>query len=196
MKDQKHKFLIGFDMDGIIANLHQAWLDWYNKTWNDKVPLGRLQWDLKAIVKKECGNKIYTYLRNPSIYETVLPIDGAIPSIQHLIKAGHDVIIVTHPAGGSVTVPDKTAWLKRYLPEIKEENIIFTSRKDLLKLDIFVDDSPKNIIHYRKAWPDSQILTIAWPYNEEVVDLVDLRANSYKKPAKAWNRIVEYIEEL
>ena len=196
MRRHKEKLTIGFDMDGILANLHAAWLNWYNEKWKDDLPLSKLQWDLKAIVKKECGDHVYDYLKDPNIYLKVQPIDGAVDGVKEIMAMGHDVVVVTHPAGGSETVPDKRNWLAKYLPEIKDDNIIFCSKKEIIKLDVFVDDSPNNIVKYRKAWPKSSILTIAWPYNKDVEELVDLRAQSYKKTDKAWDRIVEYIEDL
>lgn len=191
----KSKLVIGLDMDGIFANLHQAWLNWYNKTWNDNIPLSKLQWDLKSIVKKECGDQIYNYLYSPDIYKEVDPIPGSLKAIKKLIKI-HDVIVITHPAGGCETVPDKARWLKKYLPELPESNYMFVAKKYLTKFDVFVDDSPNNIVPYREAWPDAHILTIAWPYNECVESLVDLRANSYKYPKKAWKNILEYIMDI
>lgn len=196
MKKHKDRLVIGCDLDGIIANLHAAWLDWYNKKWHDNLPLSKLQWDLKGIVKKECGDAVYDYLRDVHIYENVQPIDGAVEGVKKLISDGHDFVIITHAAGGSKTIPDKAKWISTYLPDVKEDNVIYCSRKELVKVDVFIDDSPNNIIKYRKAWPKAHILAIAWPYNKSAEDKLDLRASSYRRTDRAWDRMLEYIEGL
>lgn len=192
----KSKLVIGFDLDGIIAAFHEAWLSWYNKTWDDNISIHQLKWDLKSIVKEECGNDVYNFIRSADIYKNILPIPGSLKTVTDLAKMGHDVLIVTHPAGGSHTIPDKMMWIRKHLPMIREDNVIFISRKELIKLDVFVDDSPRNIIPYRKAWPDSHILTIAWPYNQELGSIVNLRAASYQQPYLAWKAIQKYILDL
>lgn len=196
-KKTNKKFHIGIDMDGILASFHQAWLDWYNKKWDDNLTPLDLVWDLQTIVKPECGSQIFNFLQKKNIYKHIEPLPGAMKALHTLVNQGHDIVIITQAAGGVGTVPDKQEWLDRYLPhKISRDNIMYTSRKELVKFDIFIDDSPSNIIHYRNAWPYSQILTIAWPHNIEVKNLVNLYANGFDKTKDAWKEIVNYIETI
>jgi 5'-nucleotidase len=193
-KRKSRKSIIGFDADGIVCALHQPWLDWYNKKWNDHLKLENItEWFFHKVTKKECGKQLYDWLKIPTIYEGVKPIPGAIDMINTLRNDGHEVVIVTHPAGGPRTIPDKAAWFEKWMPDFPQDNIIYTLKKDLIKLDFLVDDSPINIENYRKAWPNSQILTIAYPYNKIVEDIVDVRAYGYKNFPLACRQIVNYI---
>jgi len=194
-KNKYRKSVIGLDVDGIIAALHQPWLDWYNEKWDDHLKISDItEWYFHKLIKKECGKQLYSWLKNPTIYENVKPIPGAIKAIKTLQKDGHEIVIITHPAGGPRTIPDKAAWFEKWIPDFPQDNIIYTLRKDLIKLDFLVDDSPINIEKYRKAWPNSQILTIAYPYNEIVKDMADVWAYGYRNFPLAWQQIVNYIK--
>lgn len=66
----------------------------------------------------------------------------------------------------------------------------------MVKGEIFIDDSPSNIMSYREAWPDSKILSIGYPFNKSVKSAVDLYASEYNKPKKCWNDFYKYINKL
>jgi 5'-nucleotidase len=183
--------LIGCDLDGIIADLHGHWIQWYNNKWHDNLRKEDLRWELKSVVKRSCGDHIYDYLKLTDVYNYIQPHDGAIAGVKRLIDAGHDVVIITHAAGGCQTIPNKYDWIEKHLPF--ELDIIPTHRKELIRLDYLIDDSPTQIVPYRKAWPKAQIITIAWPYNRNCKKLVNLRAKSYRDMPHAWLEITDYI---
>ena len=58
--------ILAFDIDGVLADLHTAWLDEYNKDFDDNLTISYItQWEMDKFVKPECGKKIFNYLKRP-----------------------------------------------------------------------------------------------------------------------------------
>ena len=196
-KDSARPLTILIDVDGILCGTHQNWIDWYNDKYDDHLMIEDLVWKLDEVVKPECGENIYDYIRQTNIYEDIPPLPGAIEAVQSFIDIGHRPVILTNPAGGYATIPDKGMWLDKYLPvEMSRADIIYTKLKSLIKADVFIDDSPDNLLRYREAWPAAHILTIAWPFNKSIDSIVNLRAKDWRDTTEAWREIVEYIEDI
>ena len=71
------------DIDDTINNLAYAWLDFYNKDYQDKLQYDELtNWDWSKVVKPECGQKIYSYLHSPYLYELIKPVKNSINVIK------------------------------------------------------------------------------------------------------------------
>ena len=77
--------LIACDVDGVVANLTKPWLARYNKDWNDNLKIKDIEgWGIQDYVKPECGLKIFNYIKDPSLYDEVLPFSGALNFINTL----------------------------------------------------------------------------------------------------------------
>ena len=75
----KKKQIIAMDVDSVVADLGTAWLNRYNRDYNDNMTNENiLSWDTHKYVKPECGKKIYEYIEDPSLYDEVLPICGSL----------------------------------------------------------------------------------------------------------------------
>ena len=92
------------------------------------------------------------------------PLDGAVAAVRALREI-HDVIIVTAPFERSKTwIPQRIEWLKKHF-DISPRNIIFTSRKELICGDVFVDDHPENVLAWSRRQRKSGFLMNA-NYNQ------------------------------
>lgn len=190
MNDEKLTILC--DMDSISADLQRSWYGAYNEEYDDSITVDDiLTWDTHKYVKKECGKAIYKYF-TPELFRNLKPIVGAIEGLRRLVNAGHQVIFLTHSPVGCRDV--KEAWAKEHFPFVSE--MICANSKYLINGDVLIDDSPKNIIEYRQHHPNTNIFTIAYPYNEEVESLTDLRLGSWRDTEVAWAGFVEAIEEI
>ena len=195
MRTKTSKIFIGCDMDEIIADLLSPWINWYNKEWNDNLKLKNVPWRIDAVVRPDCGNKVYDFLKQEDVYKDVKPLDGALAAVEELYNLPNvDFTLITAAGGGYLSIPSKAAWVHRNLPFIKDREIMYASKKDLVKFDFFIDDSPANIKSYRAAWSKAKILAIAYPYNKEEEQYTNVYARDYKHPAKAWKEIVDYIK--
>jgi 5'-nucleotidase len=184
------------DLDGIVIDLLGAWLEEYNKKWNDSLTIADLKsYHIERHVKPECGNKIYEVFDNALFYRNLKPLAGAVEGLKKLHSRGHDIVICTATAGD--TAQEKFYWCAKYLPFIPSKNIFVGARKELLLTDIFIDDAPKNLLAHHKKWGASaRTISIAYPYNEHLRDTVWLHAEDHTDTRKAWSEIVDAIQDV
>jgi 5'(3')-deoxyribonucleotidase len=181
-----------FDLDSIIANLMEPWVEWYNQEWKDNLTLDKItEYKIHAFVKRECGMKIYNFFKPPERYGKIPILAGASKGLMTLQNNNVDVFIATATAGK--TAAEKYNIAHRAAPWLDADNVIVGASKEVLHGDFFVDDAPKNMDAYQNEWPDAHILTIAWPYNFHYRGKIQLVADSYNNTEKAWDQIVEYI---
>jgi 5'-nucleotidase len=184
------------DMDAIIADLTQKWLDHYNQEHSDAVTKADIKsWHMASNVK--IGQSVNDYLYREGFFRDLKPLPGAIPAIVELKKMKHDVIIVSAPSWPGTSATDKISWVREHMPFLNKRDIMLGHHKHLLRGDVFIDDSPDNIRQYRNHWPEHNgIMTIAHPYNEEVKELVNVYADGYQDTQKAWGTLLEAVTNM
>lgn len=191
------------DMDGIVADLATPWFEIYNKRHPDDILTTENQrtWDFGKSAKYK--GDIYSILKTEGLYRELKPIEGsqdAIKAIQAIKaadgSAAYEVFFLT----ASITAPDiladKSWWVRHHFPNVPIKNFFTGYKKSMVKGDVFIDDSPRNMSEYRAAWPDAKILTIEYPYNEDVAKQIAAVHPSWKDPRRAWEEIVEYLKSL
>jgi 5'(3')-deoxyribonucleotidase len=185
------------DLDETIVNLLDPWLFLYNQQYNDFLTVNQLQtYNIHQYVKPECGKKIYDLLSTPGLFLHAAPFPGAISTLQHLTTLGHNIIIVTmvdDSIDGSKNIErDKRSWCKEYLWFLPDKNIIVTEDKYTIDGDVFIDDSPEQVINYRKHHPNALIIGIDYPYNK------DIKEYDVKLPRDhtTWTRILNILTAI
>lgn len=187
------KLTVLCDMDGIIVNLTQKWLNLYNKDHNDNLTIADIkEWELSKSVKK--GVKVNDYLYSPNFFLDVDAIEGALEGMKAIQKMGHHLVILSAPSWPGNSASDKITWMRKHAPFVNKRDIILGHNKYLVKGDVLIDDSPTNIQAYRAHWPQSTIMTIAYPFNETVRQLCDVFAQSFKDTKAAWEQITSEVE--
>lgn len=154
------------DVDGVVADLGTAWLNRYNKDFDDNLTNENiLDWHTSQYVKPECGNKIYDYLEDPTLYDEVEPIPFALGGVSFLRNAGFRVVFATTSVNGASG--RKYRWLvdHNFLPvELSLKDYIEIGDKGLLDPggfeNILIDDG----IHNLKAFKGFGIL-FSRPHN-------------------------------
>lgn len=160
------KPVVLMDLDSVVVDLLQPWLDMYNMEYDDNLTEAQIDdWDTHKFVKPECGMCIYKYLNTPNFFADLDPIEGAVAGLEELASLAEVVIVTSALALPQATV-DKLAWVQRYLPFIPKKNIIVTARKDLIHGDIMVDDSPANLAET----PARHKVVFDYAYNRHVLD--------------------------
>lgn len=189
------KLTILCDLDGIIVDLLKAWLDFHNAKYGDNFTKADItEFAMHKCVKPEHRGKIYEFLNLDNCFDDLQPIPGAIEAVNNLIEKGHDFVVLTASAKNPMSAFGKIKWVKKYLG-LERQQIIVSSRKELICGDVLIDDSPDNIKAYNKRWPNTPILSIAYPYNAEVSDRC-LCFNDYNNTEKAWAGIVAMIDNM
>lgn len=134
------------DMDDTIENLLSVWVNVLNNRYERNVALDDIHsWDIGSYFPGLSKDELFSVLNTEEFWAKVTPIPGSIDTLQKIKEDGDQVLIVTatHP----YTVKLKfDAIIKRYFPFIPCEDMIITSRKQLIHGDILIDDAPHNLI--------------------------------------------------
>lgn len=167
------------DVDGVTADSHKTWLNFYNQDYHDWLTFDKIKsWGIHQYVKPECGRKIYDYLRRPDFYDNTLPVMGAVEGVGLLRRLGYKVVFVS--AG---MFPAKVDWLARegflvdfpyadHRPETARD-VILCNDKSMIRGDYLIDDYPGNLAEF----PGKRIL-FDQPWNEDATrDLYHFRGN-------------------
>ncbi len=145
-------FIIGVDVDDVVADLLGPWLARYNARFNDSVKLEDvIEWDVTKFVKPECGQKIFELI-DPSVYEEVSPLPGALETVTELRKLGRVVFITAGNADA------KQRWLVKHGflngDRASLHDYVSCTDKALINADVLIDDHVKNI----EAFPGHALL--------------------------------------
>ncbi len=129
--------------------------------------------------------QILDFMREPDFWETVEPVPGAAEALKHFMDEGHQVYIVTatepeHVAGKMERV------LFRYFPFLSWDQVIVTTRKQMIRGDVLIDDG----VHNLEGGAYNKILVTA-PYNRDY----DAEANGMIR-VHSWDEIVEIIDRM
>jgi len=172
--------IIGLDCDGILSDLMPYWLSFYNSDYGDNIqPKDCTVWETHSVVKPECGVKVYDYLKRPGFWRYLPLMPGAAEGVKALATMGHEVVVVTDtPPEG---VADRLSWLQEHFPVIPRSNFVITRRKDLVSVDLLVDDSPQHIRRARGA-----ALLFDHPYNQDVAG----------PRVKSWDELLAYVADM
>lgn len=89
----------------------------------------------------------------------------AVEAVRKLLAAGCvRVVFVTAPMSGSATwCSERVQWLEERFGPVE---IVFASKKDLIKGDLFVDDNPDNVRSWWDANPTAKAYLVRRPYNK------------------------------
>ena len=177
-------------MDGILVNMVPPWLEKYNELTGESVTEeSRLLWDCVEFVKYP--DVLLGLLTQPGFFRNMNPYSGAIEYTQRLMDEGYDVVFVTTPPRTSeYAIKDKRLWIEEYFPKFDLNNIIFCDRKELVRGDILIDDSPHNISKWKKVNPKNLTASILYGPNATEPPDVDWL---FENPNTAWKQIYEKI---
>lgn len=190
------------DLDETTVSCLKPWIEAYNAEHGDNITVDQIkEWDFGGVTIKK-GVDMFEYIRAPGFFRHLKPLDGAIKAIRelHELKDEHgkralDIIVCTAVSHGN-QADDKFGWFKDHLAFLGKRNLMIGTRKELIKVDVYIDDSPQNHPLIRKEFPDAHILTIAYPYNEVTAKYVDLRVGGHDRTAEAWDHFIRYIKHV
>lgn len=139
------KLTILVDMDDTIENLSEAWVSYLNSRYGTNVSVSDISsWDISQAFPTLSKTEVYGALKEVELWGAVKPLPGAVKYLKKLVEDGNDVFIVTasHPD----TVGAKmNQVLFRYFPFIPYQNVIISSKKQMISGDILIDDGVHNL---------------------------------------------------
>ena len=133
------------DMDDTIENLLAAWASYLNHKYGTDVDPNDIDsWDIYKSFPTLTKSQVYEPLFVDAFWYCVKPKDDASDALQKLIADGHTVLIVTSSTHETLSTK-MTAVLFKYFPFFTWNDVIITSKKQLIRGDVLVDDGVHNL---------------------------------------------------
>jgi len=137
---------IAIDMDGVIADTAQQFLNWYEM--KHGIRFGREKFhgvsELDALPDRAARKFVF----ETGFFRGVPVMEGANEAVTELMKY-FDVYIVSAAMEFPQSLIEKYEWLKEHFPFITWRNIIFCGDKSIIGTDYMIDDHVKNLENYK-----------------------------------------------
>lgn len=182
--------VICIDCDNVLNNLQEVVTNVFNDKYGTSYSLDTFtKYNISECINRDDATKMTSIYHDAEIYNLVQPISGARQAIQKLLRAGHDVYIVTYSF--SDIFDEKCNWIKYHFPEIDDAHIVAMKHKWLFKCDVMIEDCFETLIekpYYHRICFDQ-----SWNrYDKDYIYGIH-RANNWKEVVDFVNKI--YKEE-
>lgn len=154
---------LAVDIDNTIWDLVSPWIDCYNHIYKDNIQYEDIvRYDFFSITNKATKEEMFEILCKEEFWGNVYPYKY---SKEYLKKLNNEFELYIITSTSYKTPKVKFDRFFELFDFITEDQLIITSNKHLLNVDILIDDCIKNLTEgsYMKFLIDS-------PYNRECVD--------------------------
>jgi 5'(3')-deoxyribonucleotidase len=139
------KLRILIDMDEVLNNLLEKWVECLNDRYNTHSSAEDIHlWDLRCIYPFLSEAEVNRPLSEDAFWQGLRTKPYAVDTVKAMIGDGHEIFIVT-AASVIQTLPAKIEWLLANYPCITWENVIITRRKQVISGDVLIDDAVHNL---------------------------------------------------
>lgn len=154
---------IVIDIDDVINNLCECWCDWLSNQYGLSVTYKDVtNWDICSFFPELSKEQVFEPLSKAEFWDCVRPKEGAVEYIEKLVDYGYQVYLCTATDYRNVQMKYEKV-IQRYFPFIKWEQIIVTSRKQMIKANVLIDDNINNLVG-----GDYLKLLMSAPHNQDV----------------------------
>lgn len=176
--------IIGVDLDDVLWDLMSTWISRYNDMVDDNLTVEDIKsWDVAQYIKRGTEGILNYIPQQNDFWDDVEPIPDSKECLQQLIKDGYLIYVVT--ASSHTNLKEKMSRFYSLFPFIEEEHVVIIHRKQMMDLDMLIDDKPGNL-------EDANYLKVLFdrPHNrsfdEDKISAVRL---------KTWPEIYKYIKQ-
>ena len=139
----KKKITVALDLDGVIWDLVNPWVDEYNRVCNDNLLYEDIKhYDLSKVMTKAPDGKYWWFLEQPYFWDLVEPFGNSFKYMKKMNKE-FNLFIATKTHYDLYKM--KVEKLLEAFPFLKYNQIICISNKSLLDVDFLVDDCIENL---------------------------------------------------
>lgn len=178
--------IILVDMDDTIEHLLQAWVDVLNQRYDRSVTIDSIRtWNVAAAYPGVSRKDVYAVPDEPGFWKTVKPVEGSAEVLKHFKEEGHELYIVTATRYESI-FEKMDELLFKYFPFLDWDHVIVTSKKQMIRGDVLIDDG----IHNLEGGDYFKIL-MNMPHNEDY----DAEANGMIR-VHNWQEVREVVDRL
>jgi 5'(3')-deoxyribonucleotidase len=164
---------VGIDLDGVVADFDAGWTSAYAAEFgvDPRERLVEMQWDqVHLLTHFPDMEAFWDWVRQRRLFRHLQPLPGALDGLGKLAREGHDIVILT--AKSDWAVPDTLRWIADQALPTRE--IHFTEDKHLVVCDVYLDDSPVQLVRLREHRPEALVCRMVAPWNEPVPGAVDV----------------------
>lgn len=156
---------IAVDLDGVIWDLLEIWVDYYNLIFDDNItPLDIEDYDVSIAMTKASREEIVNILTFPTFWKNIQPFEN---SYEYLSKLDQKYELVIATKSDYRQYKTKVERVIELFPFISPKQIICIDDKSFLDVDWLIDDYSENL----KCGKFNKILIDA-PYNKKIKDFI------------------------
>lgn len=148
----RDKCLVLVDCDGVLSDFDGALISAINNKITDAEVRQLGEWDILKLFNKEEAKKAESLLEEDTFWRYLPVRPASITGIEKLRSKNCEIVFVTAPYKSCKTWADaRRYWLKYYF-DAKDDEIIITSRKDLVFGNVFIDDKISMVEKWKEQW--------------------------------------------
>lgn len=180
------RMIIGIDFDNTIFPTLEHTIDIYNSRHDAKIAMSDItEYSLYNCLDSSVASELIDIFNEKILYDGLKPMNGAIKVIETLINKGHKIYIAT--ATDSKNLEWKEKLIEKFFPFIPKTNIIRIHQKELLNLDILIDDCMDQLT---KGMFEKICFDYQWNQDSDKDYIYDIfRVHS-------WNEIINIIKKI
>ena len=186
---------IAIDFDETLFPTLTKVLEVYNKRNNASLDLSQVAtYSLHESFEHNIADALLELYCDEEVYRDLQPYKGAIRAIKTLAEQGHEIYVAT--ASDSRNLGWKERLLREYFPFIPKDNLIRIFNKQLLNVDLLVEDSLDNLtqtfadrVCFDQLWNRSETKDFAFDIHRiqhwgEINNIV----NSIERKNREWEK--------
>lgn len=175
---------IGIDFDNVLANSTSVYLELFNKLVSTNYKLNDIRdYNICKILPNKYDNLVRRLWQDKFIWDNIQPLSDS-QTYTSLLAKKHELYVIT--ASTPSVIDWKFNWLKKNYPFLKEENFIVIRDKQLINIDVLIDDYEINLIN-----GNYKGILLNKPWNE------DFNESEYNiSRANNWEEIYQIINCL
>lgn len=178
------RICVDFD-ETLFPTLEKA-LEIYNKKYNDNITIDQIiTYNIYECLPEKTANNILNMFYKEELYTGLRPYKNATHVLKNLSE-NNDIFIAT--ASDFSTMLWKEQLIKQYFPFIPTKNIIKICDKELLMVDILIEDNIDTLIKHHYA----ERVCIDRPWNHYL--LKDYAYNIFR--AEDWSEMLNIINKI
>ena len=166
---------LGIDLDGVVANFTQGWMDFYNREFGTELVFEDSQrWgDLVDLTHFEDIDEFWEWasdLDGHSVFWYLDPFPGAVEAVRSLVDAGHEIVILTTKP--DFAVDDAYHWIELHRIPAAEVHIL--EDKWIVDCEVYLDDGPHILPGLVEKRPNRVVCRYVRPWNRPVPGAIDV----------------------
>ena len=185
--NEKKRLRIGIDLDGVVFRTLDKVLERYNHDHGTSFVSDEIQdWNTHNWMNGD--RKVYDYFIDPRTFVD-LPVNAHAVEVLYRLDKKHEIFLVTdtHHRCWDIRMQE----LQRIFPKedytfIEDRKIFVGKFKELLMLDVLLDDKPENVLHFNQQGYGTAVM-YDWVLNRYVSNV---------KRVYGWLEFEKLIEEM